>query len=694
MTRLVTEPLKKLNEANTAKIFNLINISAQQVNGYMRNMAAIRDFLSGDHWKDLKKSQKEKMKIVVNLAHSHVRSLLPTLFFKNPTVDAMPTSPMHAGKESTWNALLNNTLEKVGFDAETKKAVFDAVVYPEGWLKCLVNKPRTEEVSRGPGRPPKVTGGNTEDNKAGPTLWLTKGTPVAVRVSPLQMIVDYNSPDRDLENARFVAVKYRKTLAELKAHPIYGKNIEPGWTLNTSSSLSTGNLVGRNAQTNLGVDDTQVVSADVDEFVNIYEVWIYQLIDSDMSNQLKLYKQMCVLMEGYDKPIRDLESWEDILGEGYDEYPFERLVLNPIPDSLPISELGVWRGIQHAINWLISRITALVETEKSIIQIDYSKVQSPEKLRQQLKSADPVIVAEITADGAITAIQPTASGRDNYTLLNLYQSYAQQVAGLGQNRRGGSGIRTATEASLVEQGVQIKTDEKVEAVRSFLTRVIYKFAKMIRPLVKNDTGISWIFRLTGDVGNVKWIDFTAEDIDWLPEIIVRVDSFRKMDNQAEMQKVASILNIGLQMFQIYGPSVRVDKLFVELMQKAGMWNANTIIGDQDAQSMLQMAELSALIGNLPQAAPVTEEQNHPVHMKMMDEFKQTQMGQQLLGQLPGFQDLFMQHYQMHQQALEEQQVKAQRIQLQTQNPFATVEATGNPATDANMATQPDRMAMQ
>ena len=347
MPRLVSTPTKQFDETQTGILNDLIAQSARKDEHYFRMMRVLRNLMRGDHWEDLKLNakQKELTRIVINLAHAHTRSLLPTLFFKNPTLRSVPTSPIHEGKQETWDALGNNTFPKIGFDDVVKEVVFDSIVYPEACFKWVINKPLVE------GEKEDSKTGGVESGISGPTVWLSKGTPVPTRISPAQVIVDYLAPQRDFKQARFVTIRYLKILEELREDKRYKI---PG------NFQSAGGVTGTSGTTNkrrpdpfelIDSEPERLAVSDHDSLVVVYETWIHQLVQS------KSYQQVVWTMPGAKKPIRQPLLWTDVLGEGFDEYPLERLVLNPIPDSLPTSELGAWHSIQVALNWIISRLS-------------------------------------------------------------------------------------------------------------------------------------------------------------------------------------------------------------------------------------------------------------------------------------------------------------------------------------------------
>jgi len=677
--KLVTKQATKLGAEGGRWLKSLIDASAAKDSSYFKFMGNLQNLLTGDHWKNVRGMSKKEIKMVINLAHAHVRSLAPTLFFQNPSMDCVPTSPQHAGKEQTWNAVINNTLDKIGFDEEFKKYVLDAVLYPEGVMKDIRNKPDAP---------------TSETANDGPAVWLSKGAPAHVRISPAQLIVDYTVKDRDVDKARFICIRYKKQLHELMHNPLYKGKIKLELKNRGETIPTTGNAVGKVIDE---IDDwdepkEKTIGDTQEQTVTIYECWIHQLIQPYGKKPLQLYQQMCVLLEGQDEPIRELATWESVMGEGFNRMPVTRLVLNPVPDLPPSSELGVWQNMQMAINWLMSRITELVENDRLIYAVDISKIKNPVKFRQEFYAGRSRVLAEVTGDGAIELIQPSFVGRDNYTLINLYNQYIQQVAGLGQNRRGGAGIRTATEASIVEQGTQIKTDEKVDSVTKALKKILFKTCMIIRSLVKNDAGVGWVFYVGGEVGAVKWINFTKEDIDWLPEVRIRANSFRKMDSQQEMQKYAGLMQVAMQLFAVYGPTVRVDLLFGRMLEAAGIYDHGKIVGDMDKQAMLQTLEISAMMAGIP--APTVKGYNHPVHIQVIDAFMQSDLGQKIVAMQPELGDVLMAHKQEHIQFMEQIQQEAAQMQL-ANDPFAAAgSGAGNAQSEANGMTEGDRTAVQ
>ncbi len=227
---------------------------------------------------------------------------------------------------------------------------------------------------------------------------------------------------------------------------------------------------------------------------------------------------------------------------------------------------------------------------------------------------------------------------DTYQLFQIAMSSIQQVNGLGMNRRGGAGIRTAREASIIESGTRIKTDEKVDAVADFCQRDMEILVRMVRGVADSD----YVFYRRGEVGPQAWTKFTMQDADWTPDVRIRVNSFREDLKSERIEHYMALLEIGAQLFPIYGPKVRLDVLYRRLLEDTEIPNPMEIMGDAVTEEMFQMIELVMLSNG--QEAPVLPDHGHRLHRATIEDFMQTQAFKTLP---PPRQDAIIQHYEQH-----------------------------------------------
>ena len=620
MTRLVDKRTKKLDKEDVKNLWQLIDYSRTHITNkdFFERCKELRALLKTGTLGELDYIEPQ-YQVKANLAHAHISTFIPSVFFTEPDNICTPTHPRHDGKEKTWRAVLNFTQKKTGLKKQVGKAVLDAAVYPEGWVKHFINQAAdSEEVETGESTRGKkdIVGPLTEDSgEVGPTEWITKGAPAVARLAPFQVVVDYLSHDRSPENARFIDIMYRKTLSDLKDDPRYSvkaKNIDQDKSFTGGKPTITKGYIDPFGLAD-GDDVIKVMGSEQDHFIILHEVWVYQL------SQFKLYKQLVCLVEGIDglimdEPVRELTGWEEVL-DGMDEYPVDRLVFNEIPDDLPNSELGVWSGMLSAVNWLLTRLTQFVDNQKQIFEVDKSKLIDAEKARLQFEKGGPRTWIEVNGIGAINPIQNHLSTRDDTVLLNLLFELIRRVSGQSENLQGGDKFRTATAAAVSSRSSQAKSGFDVDTVAEFLKSISIKQAKLIKRIAQSEASTKFVFNIAGDSGSVDWKEFTGEELNWLPEITIEVGSFTKPRRDEEVQKAAMALQMGLQALPAV-PNLQISVLLRKVYEALEITEIGKIIDTEQDEAMLQAVEAVLILSG--QDIPPKPGENHAVHIRVVD----------------------------------------------------------------------------
>jgi hypothetical protein len=541
--------------------------------------------------------------IVVNLVHSHIRSLLPTIFFREPTITARPMNPLKQGREETWELVLNNTLKRNGFKVQTKQTTLDALTYHEGWKKVtrIVSEEDTEDDDTEPVEATQMP--------RGPAPWGGKEMPVSVRVSPLNVIVDYLAPGRDPDHARFIAIEYRRPYSELKADGSPYDKEALAQVKKTKSGEHKRQYGSPTMQRR--VDETSdKPSADGVDMITFYEVYVYQDVDR------KLWKQTVWLAEGADKPLR-METWDDLVGEGFPGWPVHRLIFNPVPDDFPVSEVETWDGLQEAVNWAASKLLSFVSHQNQIVAINPSSLVDPGSARDRILKGAPVEVIEVQdgarASDAVASVQGSGVPQDAYRIIDVLLEFVERVSQLGQNQQQQGGVfRTATEAAAVSQASQVRSNERVDVMSDFLREDVRKMVAVIRQFADRD----FAFKTAGDTGAVRWEQFSIDDIRWEPDINIDVDSFRDMDMQQELSKWLMVFNSGMQLFQLMGPVIRIDLIYQELVKAARIAGHEKLVGNLTGQREYQLLEIMQII--LGTYVPAQPTDPHGEHIASID----------------------------------------------------------------------------
>lgn len=677
--RLVKTRATTLTEAQTAKLMDLVKRSADKDSNFFKLCNDMRDLLKGRHWDKLRGKEQRKMaELVINLAHSHVRSMVPGLFFREPHFEAQADNIQYKDSAPTWGALLNAVVGKTKYKEQTKKVVYDAVVYPEGWKKWVIVKDTSNpEIEIGTtdliGKESQG-GERTETGSSGPG-YTTYGQPVGVRLAPHQVIVDYNSPDRSLDDARFVAIRYRKLISEVKADPRYTLNKD--WKVKDEDGVKTATVIQDSRDSIPDYFDDDVSAQGDDEYVTLYEVWVYQLVE------LKLYRQLVVLVEGHPTPIRALHGWEEFIGPYVKGYPITRLVLNPTPDDLPEGELSSWKGMQRALNWLVSRLMSFVENDKDLYTYRVSGLANPTKAKTAFYKGGPKELIEVTEDGVINPVPKQNSSRDSYQLIQIMLTLIQQVSGYGQNRRGGIGARTATEASIVQANTQIRDDDKTDTISEFCKADGEILVGLLRTTASKD----FVFRALGDVGGVRWQQFTEFDGSWSPDVSIRANSFKKAVMAEEAQKYGQALAVGTNLFQVYGPKVRLDILYERFLKSLEIPRTSEIIGSTIPEEIMQMTEIVRAVTGQPIVVNMAD--NHVVHRAVLMDYISS----------PDYDNLpttakqeIEEHLRQHEEAIATITAQTQKMKPTTGDSAFGTESSGeqDAATQANEETAMDR----
>lgn len=126
--------------------------------------------------------------------------------------------------------------------------------------------------------------------------------------------------------------------------------------------------------------------------------------------------------------------------------------------------------------------------------------------------------------GAIGFVKPGFANRDaifpltNVNNFSIYQDdehvrrNAREVIGLSRNQQGefeGTGRRTATEASIVDRGAQMRSSRRFNAMRKFYTEIIEKINQIIFTYWTSER----VAEIVGEDNAKKWISFTGPQIE-------------------------------------------------------------------------------------------------------------------------------------------------------------------------------------
>jgi hypothetical protein len=684
--RLVKKRVEKLNDRKTASLLNLVLAARDRDAEFFDQCEKALEWLKGDQFPTMKGGKGNKnihrheSMIKVNLAHAHVRSLVPSLFFREPTVKAWPLNPIHEKSASAWEDLINAFIRRSDYKVRTKEVVLDAAVYPEAWKKWVVHHSADDDIITGESdieSSEQGPGSAAEIGLDGPNFWDDKFTIRGSRISPRDVITD--SPDRKPENCRFVAIRYSKLPSELILDDRYEDGRAELKKLREKSRTNTGegDPVSRPVRTGTDItDDRQPIVAINEVPVDIYEVWVYQLTD------FGLYKQVVTLCEDCKLPLRQPVAWEEFNGPYLNSYPFNNLSLLPIPDSRGHSELAVWYSLQKTMNWIVSKIITQVDNRKQLYNFYPKNAEHPNNALNQFHSGKvrEAIAAKEPGVPVFEAVPHPGASNDDFALVDLVLKLVQHVTGLTTNRRGATGARTATEADIIEGSAQIKMDEKADTVSDFIKRDMEILVRLIRAFTSKET----VFRVTGNVGAVKWQQFTMEDAAWSPDVDLEPESFRRSVSTERLNAMMTLINILPGIAPALGPNFNFQVLLRRFMELLEIPNPQEITQDDVPSEVKQMAEITQMI--LGVGAEVLPTDDHMAEMAMLEAFMTSEV---FASVPPEAQQVIQEHYQIHAQMAQQAQGSGGMSNSGNAYDDAIVN-NGNPASEARQVTADSR----
>lgn len=409
----------------------------------------------------------------LNLVFPIIRTIIPTMFYQNPRVNALPDSRQSAAEDDAFyvSELLNRDLRNPDFRFKDtgQLSVFDGILLGVGVLKIgyatefgpdiLPTKAETKTTFReriktqvntmleAMGvKEPKVE--EPEPEKVQADLTIRSESPYVRWISPFDFLIDPRA--HDLTDAQWVGQIIRRTVAEIKRDRRYGP--------------AKRDLVGD------PLEHPQVEESFIEEFQTVEVVEVhYKDPDSPTGITTLTFAKTQATTKAlmHDHNVYDLGGWQ-----------FEWLTPNKHGHRLwPISAVSVCRPLLDRIN---SSFDALLEQlDKFVAKV----VVNTERIDMAGLNA-----LQSPAIGAVVKVSGSGSVRDTVAMISMEQFNAEVTRFLdycvdfiilivGLTRAQLTGLttaQTATEAQIGQGGSNIRRTDESNTVGDFFNRVVTK----------------------------------------------------------------------------------------------------------------------------------------------------------------------------------------------------------------------------
>lgn len=279
--------------------------------------------------------------------------------------------------------------------------------------------------------------------------------PFGVRWNPIDFVIDPVA-ENGLQDARWIAFRWRKPLSEVRANPNY---------------KIPDDLKGTERME--GAPDPEMAGAEDDfNLVVGWEIWARNFLDGRRRKNLLL-----VVCNGCEEPLRYEEEWPYTRIE---DYPAELLSFQQSPISYfskPTLSLAGADNVQSLVNEILDSFLSIVRKQKNLMLYDSDLIAEDEvdnMLYAPDMSAFPVPGMAKAAAPPIQAVKFGQVADEKGSLLNLSLSLFDRAAGTPQPQRQDQ-PDSATEASIVERRTSARESRRSSLLAEMQVRTARKF---------------------------------------------------------------------------------------------------------------------------------------------------------------------------------------------------------------------------
>jgi hypothetical protein len=556
-------------EIDNAEQFRIDNLGEYE---YLRREGAgnnIDYFEFGLPQKYVEESNELKLFTPINVIYPIVKNVIPTLYYKNPHINAIPKRPEDDVGSTHVSAILNYYYDELGLKEVNKQVVFDAFVLGMGISKIgyttkfgsspTEDTDKKEKKEREKSKLRKFSEQlglmkpkEEEEVKQNPELdeFIRSESPFSYCVSPFNFGIDPAATS--INNARFVYEKITKILSDVKSNKNYKntKGLEGDFVQGTSSK---------------NVPDTEI---DAFKTVVLYE--IHYKTDEGLN--------ILVLAKEGDR-YRALRHDKSVYK--MDGFPYEVLSFNKHNHKLyPVSDIDIVKGLQDRINTTFETILDQVDRYDSKLFVKEAGLTKEGKNSLENGELGSVVYtqedpANVVKEGSFVQLKG-----DLVALIDKTLEAVMLETGLTKAQLMGlTSAETATEAQIGQAGQNLRMSDKLDNVNEYSVRQSRKLWQVIQQFVDVEemnliTGERELDPTTGQVRYTWLPDITPEINDRMLKgeyrFNIDIGSTEKPDLPILRKQVENLANIlmgpgVMQAFQAQGFQINLAEILKSYM---------------------------------------------------------------------------------------------------------------------------------
>jgi len=499
--------------------------------------------------------------VALNVVYPIVKNVIPSLYYKNPYILAIPKRRPDEDSAPYAANILNYYFRELDIKKVNQHVIFDAYVLGMGVSKVGyatqfgsdipdegLEKNREKRKTRGllekmglkKPKEEEELPQNMEKNE-----YIRAESPYALWVNPFNFGIDPRA--NSIHTADYVYEKITKTLEEVKKNPNYS---------------NTKDLKGGEVPSSLSKD---MPESELERFktIDLYEIH-YKKEDG-------IYI-IVLAKDGSDyKALRHEKSTYEM-----DGFQYEVLTFNKHGHKLyPRSDVDVFKGLQDRLNVTFENILDQVDKFMTKIGVDETAVTEEGNRALRDGQLGSIVFTNKNPSDVFKEISLTQVKGDLAAFLEKILDVVSLETGVTKAMLTGlTQAETATEAQIGQAGQNLRLNDKADMVQDFSNRQARKLWQVIRQFVDLEelqliTGESGVDEQTG-IQKFQWLpDITSDMNEKLVKgeyaFQIQVGSSQKPDLPILRKQIENIVNIlgqegVLMAFQMQGYKVELAEL--------------------------------------------------------------------------------------------------------------------------------------
>lgn len=417
----------------------------------------------------------ETLEVTVNMVYANTRVIIPSIYSKNPDINIVMRNPDYPRKfAEAMQDLISYHLVELDVKREVKKCILDSILTGNAFYKMGFQgrswveqdteqdtKSLIDKFIEGTKRLVGAYRNKERDNKTycySPDERIQLNRPWGARLSPWEVVVPRNLIQ--LEAAPWITHSFVRAVKDVKDNKNY-RNTED---IGPSDVTKVKDLSNRDSNMDIDTDEEEVI---LHEVYDLRENMIYTLSES---------ADHC--LQAKKNPFVFLDSRHTLLHLGFNEVPNKFYCM---------SDIASWEDQQHELNALRSQMVRHRKRYNRKYLAKKGAIGEEEKAKLE-RGEDGLVIEtdEESLENTLQAIEDAPLPPEIYQVEARIKGDIDDIMGVTSYQRGSTqgGVKTATEAAIVENRSQSRLDERVDIISDFARRISINLAQMIHAFMR------------------------------------------------------------------------------------------------------------------------------------------------------------------------------------------------------------------